>query len=135
MKASIAYRSPAGRVVAFDKYGAKTECHEPGVEAEKAWQRLGLLGATMCPMAVWLDKEPSAPEGWNDTMTRTAQSESAKAMDAETNVKAKPKVKRQRSGTWTKISKQIPIPGTESDTADLDMYRVEYAGEEMDVDR
>jgi hypothetical protein len=54
---------------------------------------------------------------------------------ADSAAVAKPKVKRPRSGTWTKTSRQIPIPGTEADTADLDMYRVEYAGETLEVQR
>jgi hypothetical protein len=56
-----------------------------------------------------------------------------------------PKVKRPRSGTWTKISRQISIPvacrdehgdiATDPDTADLDMYRVEFKGETLEVQR
>jgi len=70
-----------------------------------------------------------------------------------------PPVKRPRSGTWTKISKQVGIPGTgrgaaelaktmgpfgpggvmpcgeDPDTIDLEMYRVEFAGETLEVRR
>jgi|GEM_PF-3595792 hypothetical protein len=53
----------------------------------------------------------------------------------EATAGAKPKVKRPRAGIWTKTSKQIPVPGTETDIAVLDMYRVEYAGETLEVQR
>jgi hypothetical protein len=144
MTAAIAYRSPAGRVAAFRRAdGVELERYEPGDEADAAWLRHGSTGSGMCPMAVWLDYPGSEPEGGNEmTKLKVAQSESAQAMDAEAAVK--PKVKRPRSGTWTKISRQIPIPGTggpdgvgivKADTADLDMYRVEYAGETLEVQR
>lgn len=138
----------------------------------------------MCPMAVWLDQEPSAPEevhegteqrllqvkesklnsvitvstseeaarlygigsaphtimkGYEERWSRGLAGRRNEQMEKKTTenneATEKPKVKRPRSGVWTPVSKQIPIPGTDGDTADLDMYRVEYAGEEIEVQR
>jgi hypothetical protein len=49
-----------------------------------------------------------------------------------------PAIKRPREGTWTRISKQIPIPGcfkTDGTAvmSDLSMWRVEYSGEIIEV--
>lgn len=136
MTALIAYRSPAGRVVAYRRSDAiVVEHHEPGLEADAAWERLGrTTGVVMKDRAEWLDRSPSwrdepgdEPEKENETM--------AKKTTENNEAVVKPKVKRPRSGCWTKTSRQIPIPGTKSDTADLDMYCVEFKGETLEVQR
>jgi hypothetical protein len=46
MTPTISYRSPRGRVIAFGGYDSRvTERHEPGPEADAAWERLGRLSA------------------------------------------------------------------------------------------
>jgi hypothetical protein len=49
-----------------------------------------------------------------------------------------PPITRPRSGHWTPITKQIPIPGTQDAdgaalTTSVEMYRVEFAGESIEV--
>jgi hypothetical protein len=49
-----------------------------------------------------------------------------------TEAVTKPKTTRPRSGLWTPIVKQIPIPGTD-ETTDVEFYAVEFAGETCEV--
>jgi len=49
-----------------------------------------------------------------------------------------PPVKRPRTGTWTPVTRQIPIPGTEDAdgnalTTPVEFYSVEFAGETLEV--
>jgi hypothetical protein len=54
-RARVAYRSPAGRVVAFDDCGQPTERHEPGPAADAAWERLRAVVEVIYEEARWLD--------------------------------------------------------------------------------
>lgn len=132
MTALIAYRSPAGRVAAFRRVdGVKVERHEPGSAAGNAWARMRSEGALLIDGAAWLDAEPgsamepgSEPEKRNETMAKKTTE----------NNEVKPKVKRPRAGCWTPVVRTFPIPGTDF-TIDVEMYRVEYCGEVMEVQR
>ncbi len=54
-KVEIAYRSPSGRVCSYSQYGARVESHEPGSEANAAWNRLKTSGVPCHDDASWMD--------------------------------------------------------------------------------
>lgn len=132
MTALIAYRSPAGRVAAYNKYdGADTERHEPGPEADAAWERLRVEGVIQYEKAAWLDRYPSWREEPGDEPEKENETMAKKTTE---NNEAKPKVKRPRAGVWTQVVRTFPLPGTDS-TIDVEMYTVEYRGDTLDVQR
>jgi hypothetical protein len=86
--------------------------------------------------AEWLDRSPSwrdepgrEPEERNESMTKMS-----KTLGTTETTPEKPKVKRPRAGCWTQVSRQVQIPGT-ADSVDLEMYRIEFAGETLEVQR
>ena len=56
MTPSISYRSPLGRLVAFDQYGAVVLRLEPGAEADAEWEALGAAGVSRHDGAEWVDE-------------------------------------------------------------------------------
>jgi hypothetical protein len=150
---AISYRSPLGRVASFDQYGAEMLRLEPGAEADAEWERATRSGATCYEHAIWLDmaaswSENKAPEGAREEneMSRKKNTNTTNSDVTTGTVEnapldgapPKPKTKRPRSGSWTPVTRQIPIPGTEDADgnalgAPIEFYRVEFAGETLEV--
>jgi hypothetical protein len=83
LKSSIVYCSPVGRVLAFGgPNSAVTERHEPGPEADAAWERLYADALVKhYDGATWLDAAPGSvieqgdtPEGGKEEMTKMTES-------------------------------------------------------------
>jgi hypothetical protein len=137
---AVLYRSPLGRVRGYSEFGAQVITLETGRESDLEWAVSGAAGVLRFDNANWLDfptDNPSAPSERSqrgDNMTeKTSSTKPRKTRDPNA-----PPITRPRSGHWTPISRQIPIPGTQDAdgaalTMNADMYRVEFAGESIEV--
>jgi hypothetical protein len=81
-KSAIAYRSPLGRVAAYDQFGAVVERHEPGGEADAAWERLRVEGARVYDGAEWMDPRAEAK---TETKTGETMNEYQRFLEEKTH--------------------------------------------------